>query len=149
MMLRTWNPLDEFKSIANEMHRFLKSYDSELATADENLDEQVWTPRVNISENDNEYVLELDVPGIKKEDIKISLKENRLMIEGERKYKKEKEDRNWVRREAFYGKFQRSFLLPNDVDSGKTDAKFKDGVLTITLAKREESKPREISISVN
>ncbi|MCK5076093.1 MAG: Hsp20/alpha crystallin family protein [Calditrichia bacterium] len=152
MTLSMYNPMNNFNALSKEMNRIFNNLNDQAVTDEETINEQVWTPRVNIAENKDKYSIELDLPGMSKKDIQINLKDNSLQIEGERKGKKEtkeSKEQNWVRKEAFYGKFSRSFTLPKDVDVSKTEANFKNGVLEVTLIKREETKPKEILINVN
>lgn len=109
-------------------------------------------PAVNVIENDDEFKIEVAAPGMKKDDFKVNLDNDRLTISSERKEKKEdKNDDNFTRREFSYQSFQRSFHLPeNLVDADKIKATYKDGILNVSLPKREEAKPkpaREIKIS--
>ena len=148
MSLSIFKPMDDISILNREMNRLFNSMGNRTFNEEESIDEQIWTPRANISETKDNYNIELDLPGITKEEIQINLKDNSLQIEGERKESKEEKDHNWVRQEAYYGKFFRSFILPKDVDVSKTEANFKNGVLSISLTKREESKPKQISINV-
>lgn len=107
-----------------------------------------WVPSVDIAENDNEYLVKVDLPGVTKDDVKITLESNVLTIRGEKKQEKETKKENFHRVERSYGSFQRSFTLPTTVKSEKIDASFKDGVLTIVLPKMEEAKPKEIEVKV-
>lgn len=108
-------------------------------------------PAVNVLENDNEFVIELAAPGMKKEDFRINLENNILTISSERKEEKEEKKDQYSRREFSYQSFQRSFTLPEyHADREKVTAKYIDGILNIIIPKREEAKPkpaREIEIS--
>jgi HSP20 family protein len=106
-------------------------------------------PPVDISEDTHNIILKAEIPGIKAEDLNISLENNVLSISGERKFKGEESKENFHRIERRYGKFSRSFTLPSGVDAPNVNAIFEDGVLTITLPKREEFKPKQIRIGVN
>ena len=106
------------------------------------------TPAVDIAEQENEYEVKVELPGVSKEDVKISLESNILTIKGEKKEEKEEKKTNLHRVERSYGMFQRSFTLPTTVKSDKIDATFSDGVLTITLPKVEEAKPKQIEVKV-
>lgn len=107
------------------------------------------TPLVDIEETDNDYRIVVDLPGMKKEEINLTVKDNELTISGEKKEEKEKKDRNYHRLERRHGKFSRSFSFENDVLHDKIDANFKHGVLSIVLPKAEEVKPKEIEVKVN
>jgi len=106
-----------------------------------------FTPQVDISESDKEFEIQFNLPGMKKEDIKIDLKDDRLTVSGERKMKDEKNEKNYHSVESYYGSFSRSFYLPDNVNIEKVDASYKDGVLNIVLpkdAKKEAQKTIEI-----
>lgn len=107
-----------------------------------------WSPSCDIYETKNEIVVKAEIPGVKKEDIKLSLQENVLTLTGERKFEEETKKENYVRVERGYGSFTRSFTLPSYVDVKKIGAEFKDGLLEVKLPKSEETKPKEIEIKV-
>lgn len=107
-----------------------------------------WTPPVDIVENENELVLTADVPGIKMEDIDIKLEDGTLTISGSRKFESEKKEGGYHRIERAYGQFQRAFSLPESVDAEKVTAAYDNGVLRVTLPKKEIAKPRSIKVSV-
>lgn len=108
---------------------------------------QVWAPRVDIAETEDAYRFEVEVPGLKREDVNATIEKNVLTFTGERKFEKEDKKENYHRIERAYGKFTRSFTLPNNVDAEKAKAEFKDGVLTVTVPKSEAQKPRKINIA--
>ncbi len=105
-------------------------------------------PPVDVAEDDHNITLKAEIPGVKVEDVSITLENNVLTITGERKFKEEEKKENFHRVERRYGKFTRSFTLPAGVDSENAKATFEDGVLNITLPKREEFKPKQITIGV-
>jgi HSP20 family protein len=105
-----------------------------------------WSPSVDIYENKDQIVLEAELPGMKPEDVNISIENNVLTIHGERKFEKKDDKDNFHRVERSYGSIARSFTLPPTVTSEAADAVFENGVLRLTLAKREEAKPRRIEI---
>lgn len=105
-------------------------------------------PPVDISEDDHNIILKAEIPGIKVEDLNITLENNVLTVSGERKFSDEENKENFHRIERRYGKFARSFTLPAGVDSANVNANFADGILTVTLPKREEFKPKQITIGV-
>lgn len=106
-------------------------------------------PRVNITETENEIRLSLAIPGVNKEDFKVSVQDDILTISGERKFQNEEKQGRWVRREFHAGSFSRSFTLSNNVDPSGIKADYKNGILEVVLAKREEAKPREIEVKVS
>ena len=107
-----------------------------------------FVPKVDVFETEKAYELHLSVPGIKKEDFKIDLNENRLTVSGERKFSKEKKENNLYVVESQYGNFARSFNLPENVDSGKITAAYNNGILEITVPK-DEKKALKTSIKVD
>src|SRR5712691_2690042 len=107
-----------------------------------------WAPAVDIYEQDNNIVLKAELPGVDPKDVDIRLENNTLTLRGERKFDDEVKKENYHRVERAYGAFTRSFTLPTVVDQGSIKAEFKDGVLRVTLPKREEAKPKQIQISV-
>jgi HSP20 family protein len=107
-----------------------------------------WAPAVDIYENkDQDVVIKAELPGFKKEAIKVSFEHNVLTIEGDRAVETEVQRDTFHRRERHHGSFRRSFTLPSTVDSGRAQASYQDGVLTITLPRREEAKPRQIQVN--
>jgi HSP20 family protein len=107
-----------------------------------------WSPRVDIVEQDGGYELVADLPGLKKEDIKIEIEDNMLTLRGEKKLEEEKKDRNYRLSERYYGEFVRTFALPENVNRDGIVAEFKDGVLTLEIPKTEKAKPKQIEVQV-
>jgi HSP20 family protein len=107
-----------------------------------------WAPAVDIYETPNELVVKADLPDVNEKDIDIRVENNLLTIRGERKVEKSVSEENFLRVERTYGSFSRSFSLPNTVNSEAIGADYKNGVLTVTLPKREESKPRQVKVNV-
>lgn len=107
-----------------------------------------WSPSVDISETPQQYDIRAEVPGIKKEDVKVSLNNNVLTISGEKKSESEVKDKKVHRCESYYGSFQRSFVLPDSIASDKASAAFKDGILTVTVPKSEQAKEKTVDIKV-
>ena len=107
-----------------------------------------WSPRVNVNETDNEITIDVELPGIDKKDVKVEVKDNILSISGERKNEKKTENAESRRVERHYGKFERTFGLPDTVEADNVSAKYKDGVLVLTLPKTEKAKPKEIAVEV-
>jgi len=106
-----------------------------------------WTPAVDIYEDKDKYVVKAELPGMKKEDINVSLDGTTLTITGERKEEQEKKEGENCRSERYFGRFQRSVTLPVPVQANRIDASYKDGVLTVTLQKSEEAKPKQIQVN--
>jgi len=111
--------------------------------------ERGWAPAVDLQETEEAYTLEADLPGLKKEDIELSAVDNMITLKGERKHEEEMKENGYHRIERRYGTFQRAFEIPGGFDADKIQARFEDGVLHVTLPKREETKPRHIEVKVN
>jgi HSP20 family protein len=155
MTLIRWNPtrdLDrwpsDFFGIQRDINRMFDNFMRGGVQADESLDASYWTPAVDIAEQESAYEVKMELPGVNKEDVTISLESNILTIKGEKKQEKEEKSKNLHRVERSYGSFQRSFTLPTSVKGEKIDAVFNDGVLSITLPKVEEAKPKQIEVRV-
>lgn len=129
--------IDPFKELREIEKRISSMLDLERAAVP-SPKETIWAPAVNEKEDEKAYYVEVDLPGVKKEDINVEVKDNVLTISGERKFKKEEKDKGYVRTESFFGRFERRFTLPSDADAEKIDAKVEDGVLYITIPKIEE-----------
>jgi len=108
-----------------------------------------WAPAVDIYETPNELVVKADLPDVEEKAIDVRVENNLLTIRGERKFEKNISEDNYLRVERTYGSFSRSFSLPNTVNAEGIHAEYKNGVLTVNLPKREESKPRQVKVSVN
>jgi HSP20 family protein len=107
-----------------------------------------WAPPVDIYETENELVVKAELPDFQDKDIDVRITNNTLTIRGERKFEKDVKEENYLRIERAYGSFVRSFSLPNTVSSENIRADYRNGVLTLHMAKREESKPKQIKVSV-
>lgn len=108
-----------------------------------------WSPLVDITEDEKEYLIKAELPEVKKEEVKITVQDDVLTISGERKYEKEEKGKKYHRVERAYGSFVRSFTLPEDADGTKVAAEFKDGVLKVHLPKSEKAKPKSIEVTVS
>jgi HSP20 family protein len=108
-----------------------------------------WAPLVDITEDPKEYLIKAEIPGVKKEEIKIGVQNDVLVISGERKYEKEEKDKKYHRIERAYGSFSRSFTIPEDADPEKVSAEFKEGVLQVRLPKSDRAKPKSIAVKVS
>jgi len=145
--LARWTPLRDAFRLHNEMNRLfdfgLPTYGAEgenLATG--------WAPPVDIYEDTEGLTMRAEIPGFNPGDIDLNIENNTLTLKGERKLEKEDKKENYHRVERFYGTFSRSFSLPSTVDTEKVRADSKNGVLTIFLPRREETKPRQIQVKV-
>jgi HSP20 family protein len=108
-----------------------------------------WVPSVDVSETNGEYQIKAEIPDVKKEDVKVTLEDGVLTIQGQRKQEKEDKGTKYHRVERAYGSFVRSFTLPDLVDEQKVNAEFKDGVLNLQLPKSEKAKPKAIEVTVS
>ncbi len=137
-----WSALDRLTDLRDDINRlFDGSFDG--GTSDVF---NTWAPALDLYEDKDNLVLTAELPGLKKDDIDISLRDNVITISGERKNEKKYEDSETSRSERFFGRFTRSLALPKTVDANKVKAAYKDGILTVTLPKAEEAKPRQIAI---
>ncbi len=141
-----WSPVDDLFDIQDNINKVFGNY---LSARGGQAKVIGWMPPVDITESENEFLIKADIPGMKKEDIKISLDDNTLTISGERKEEKEEKGKNFVKKEKAFGSFMRSFSLPHSVDAKGIKASYKEGVLSVNVPKSEESKPREIKIDIN
>ncbi len=140
MSLMRWDPFRDFNSLPRLGNFFGKDLEFPTSTT-------TWSPSVDIFENDNEVVMKAELPGMNAKDIEVRLENNVLVLKGERHFEKEAKEQNYHRVEREYGTFSRSFSLPTAVDAEKVNAEYKDGVLKITLPKKEERKPKPIKIA--
>jgi len=139
---RNLTTTDPFSLLQNRLNRLFEPY------AEETLPLTTWVPACDIYETDKEIVVKAELPGLKKEDVFVSIENNVLMIRGERKFEGEVKRENFHRVERTYGEFLRSFTLPTFIDANKILAEFKDGLLMVTLPKREEAKPKQIEVKI-
>jgi HSP20 family protein len=147
MNLVTYDPFRELRSLQDDVNRLFRgSFDR---SAGNDIMQGAWNPSVDIFENKDSIVLEADLPGMNPDDVNISIENNVLTLHGERKFEKKDDKDNFHRVERSYGAFTRSFTLPPTVSSENVDAVFENGQLRLTLAKREEAKPRKIEIKAN
>ena len=150
--LTQWNPFREM----NELQRRLASvFDlapyrrSSLTTDEENMTVPEWAPAVDIIEDDKEYLIKVELPEVQKDAVKVTVEGGTLTISGERKAEKEEKNRKIHRVERYYGRFVRSFSIPEDAEDSKVNAEFKDGVLRVHLAKSEKARPKQIEVNVS
>lgn len=144
-----WHPVTDLASEFMNMQREVDGiFDCFRGGVTEDGKISTWLPAVDISENQNDYTVKAELPGVDKSDVKITVQNDVLTIRGEKKQEKETNDRNRNRVERTYGTFQRSFTLPLSVRSEKIEASYDNGVLTVVLPKMEEAKPKEIEVKV-
>jgi len=138
-----WDPFSDMIQLRDEIGRWFEG-DVERGKSKKSA---IWAPDVDIKETDKEIQINADLPGMKMEDIDVSVDEDQLIIKGERKEEKEEKDKDYVRVERSYGSFYRSFNIGVPVKPDQIKATYKDGVLEITLPKAEAKKPKKIAIS--
>jgi HSP20 family protein len=141
-----WDPFREFSTLRNEMERV---FDSMLGRYPRDRVEGLWAPLVDVEETKDNIIARIELPGMKKEDIKVTLMNNILTISGERKHEAEEKGKTYYRIERTYGRFQRTIELPADVLSEKAKASYKDGILEMVVPKSEKAKEKEIAIDVS
>lgn len=147
LMLREPTQLmNRFQDEFNHLFRHFGERSPLFPDEDSNVITSQWIPTVDIVEDENEFVISADIPGVKTKDIEVSMNDGVLSIKGERQTQKSEEGNGYFRSECSHGKFHRRFSLPDSADPEKIVAKGKDGVLKITLGKREISKPKLIHI---
>jgi HSP20 family protein len=138
----------ELTHMQREMNRMLDTF-FRGGTVDDGSLGSFWTPAVDIREQNDAYLVEVELPGLSKDDVKITMENNILTIQGEKKQEKEEKRGDYHRTERVYGSFQRSFTLPSSVKNDKIEAQYKNGILTVTLPKVEEAKPKAIEVKVS
>src|SRR5260370_31179884 len=141
--LTHWNQFKELEALHNSLSSlFARPQVPRPEGQEEAMRVPEWTPLVDVSEDATEYLIKAELPEVKKEDVKITMEEGTLTIAGDRKYEKDANARKYHRVERAYGSFGRSFSMPDDASPGKVTAVFKDGVLSVHLAKSEKPRPQ-------
>ena len=148
MNLVRWDPFRELEEMSARLNRFFGQPIARKPGDAEDGFFADWAPAIDVQETDAEYLLKADLPDVKKDDVKVDVKEGVLSIEGERKQEKEEKGKKFHRIERSYGKFIRRLALPTEVDPQKIAAEFKDGVLNVHLPKSAVAKPRAIEVKV-
>jgi HSP20 family protein len=146
MAIVKYNPFRELRTMQDQMNRMLDmAWNREFG---EELKEGVWQPPVDIYEDEQSVVIKAEVPDVDQKDIEVRIENNTLTLRGERKHSPEIKKENYYRVERYFGHFQRSFSLPQSINQEKVQATCEKGILTITLPKLEEVKPKQISVEV-
>ena len=143
--LAPWSPLDRLASFRDEINRL---FDGGSTARDSGLFSG-WTPALDVYDEKDRFLVSMELPGMKKEEIELSFQDGVLTVSGERKHEREGKEGETFRSERYFGKFQRSVSMPAAVDAGKVTATYKDGVLLIDLPKAEEAKPKQIQVNVS
>jgi HSP20 family protein len=146
MNLMRYEPFREFENLSGRLNRILGMELKPLTAPDGMFAD--WVPAMDLEETGSEYLLKADLPDVKKEDVKVSVENGILAVEGERRMEKEEKGRKFHRIERSYGKFVRRMAVPTDVDTQKVTASVKDGVLNVYLPKSAAAKPRTVDIKV-
>ena len=146
--LTRWNPMKELDEMDKRLSALFGRVPVKGGDREEAMTVAEWSPLVDISEDEKEYLIKAELPEIKKEDIKVSVHDNVMTISGDRKYEKEEKGKKYHRVERAYGSFTRSFTLPEDADASKVAAECKDGILRVRLPKSEKAKAKSVEIKV-
>jgi len=147
--MNTYARLEPYRSISTLQDQFSRLFNESFRNQAEESAFTTWAPAVDIYETPNELVVKADLPDVNEKEIDVRVENNLLTVRGERKFEKSVSEENFLRVERVYGAFSRSFSLPNTVNPEAIRAEYKNGVLTVNLPKREESKPRQVKVNVN
>jgi len=146
MAITRWEP---FRDLVVSQDRFNRIFNDTLSRFfEDDSSTRTWSPAVDIYETDQNVVLKAELPGVDPKDVEARVEDGTLYLKGQRKFQNEVKEDHYHRIERSYGSFVRSFALPRSVDADEVSAEYKDGVLTLTLPKREEAKPKTIKIQV-
>ena len=143
-----YDPFTELEKLHEDMHRLFGGESVATPERSFGLLDTGWAPAIDVYEAKDKLVVKADLPGLKKEDIDVTIENNVLTIRGEKKHEEEVKKEEYVRTERFYGAFHRSCDLPAVVDVSKVTAEYKNGTLTLELQKKEEAKPKQISVQI-
>jgi HSP20 family protein len=141
-----WQPVEQLSTLREEINRLFDSPFGELTRRMELFNG--WSPTLDLYEDKDNLIVKAELPGLKREEIDISVHDGTLTISGERNYEEQKDDAETYRSERFFGRFHRTLTLPKPVESDQAKASYKDGILTVTLPKTEEAKPKQIQVNV-
>src|SRR5690242_6970765 len=146
MSMTRWEPFRGLNTLQEQVNRL---FEDNFARGRSQAELASWAPAVDIYETETELVVKADLPDVTEKDIDVRVEDNTLTIRGERKFSNEVHEDNYLRVERAYGTFTRSFSLPNTVNTEAIKAEYRNGVLSVRMPKREESKPKQIRISVS
>jgi HSP20 family protein len=149
MRIVRWEPFRGLASTQDQFGRLFNDTFSRFLGSEEGLSARSWVPPVDVYETDLNVVLTAELPGVDPKDVELRVEDNTLYLQGHRNFQKEVKEDDYHRVERSYGSFARSFTLPASVDSDQAKAEYKDGLLTLTLPKREEAKPKTIQVEVS
>lgn len=146
---RNFMTVDPFRELMDLQRGINQLFDSSVGrSSNEGVALNTWTPSVDIFEDENSFIIKLELPEVNREDVKVNLHENTLSITGERRLENEEKRDSYHRVERSYGQFYRSFTLPPNVNAEAINAQFKDGMLRLSIPKKEEAKPKQIEVNV-
>jgi HSP20 family protein len=146
MTLIKWDP---WREIEDMFDRYTRATGAPRGERQYSRTDSDWSPRVDIQETAQEYIISADIPGISKDDISVDITDGVLSIKGERRQETEESGKRFHRIERSYGSFTRSFTLPDNVDDNKVKAVFKDGVLNLSIPKTPKAEPKAIEVKVD
>jgi len=142
------DPFSELENLQKEMNRLFDFSFARRPRGDSTLLGGQWSPAIDVYDSKDNILVKADLPGLTKDEIEVSIQDDNLIIKGEKKKDTEVKEENYYRTERFYGSFYRTVELPAQVEADKVDAKYEDGVLSLTLPKKEDAKPKKITIDV-
>jgi len=149
MSLVRWDPFRELEDVSARLNRLFSQPLARQPADSGSMTLSDWTPAIDVQETDAEYVLKADLPEVKKEDVHVEIQDGMLSVRGERQQEKEEKGKRFHRVERAYGRFERRLSLPNEVDTQKVAAEFKDGVLKVHLPKTATAKSRSVDVKVS
>ena len=149
MNLVKWDPFLELEDVSKHLNRIFGRTPARIEPDRELLTMADWTPSVDITETDTAYMIKGEIPGVDKENVKVTIEDGMVTISGERKQEKEEKDKKFHRIERSYGSFMRSFRLPDNVDESAVKAEFKDGMINVTLPKSGKTKAKLINVAIS
>lgn len=145
MTLMRFDPIRGFESLGRRMSSLANEFEKGMT-----IETGGFNPRIDILEEENSILVHAEIPGIDKQDVKISMNEDRMLtIKGEKKRKQKEEGKHFIRGERAFGSFSRSFVLPENIDPAGISAKFNNGVVEITILKKEPEQPKEYEINIS
>ena len=148
MTIVKWDPFRNVAALQDRINRIFDESFSRTADLEDDISMSAWKPSVDIYETDEAIILKAELPGIKKEDVSVEIKDNVLTLRGERVEDKEVKEESYFRKERCFGTFSRAFNLQHRVQPDKIKARFKDGILEVEIPKPEEEKPKQITVNI-
>lgn len=148
MALVRWDPFRDIITLRERMDKMFEDSLARFRMPEEETMPTFWSPAVDIYETDENIVVKAELPGVDKKEVSVEVKDNTLILKGERRREKEVKEENYHRVERSFGTFMRSFSIPVTVRQDQVKARFKDGVLEVTLPKAEEAKPKQVKVEV-